>query len=185
MRKMMSNRDAREVLQEEVNESVLRLKKAKFGHRLVDIVPDHKNSFYLPDKKAYIPKTKSKQSGIRQFDTSRSQLRPRQATEGNSPNHPARRPYALDQIDETVDVSASFITEPPNLMHATFQQRSNQQRNEVRNQTAYNTFGASPLTTRMKPKGTEQHPSSMRNSNMQTTTCETMPSHMRHMNQFQ
>jgi len=41
MRKLMSNKDARDVLHEEVNESVLRLKKAKFGHRLNDIVPDH------------------------------------------------------------------------------------------------------------------------------------------------
>lgn len=52
----MSNKDARDVLHEEVNESVLRLKKAKFGHRLNDIVPDHKNKFYLPEKKDYMPK---------------------------------------------------------------------------------------------------------------------------------
>ena len=56
MRKLMSNKDARDVLHEEVNESVLRLKKAKFGHRLNDIVPDHKNKFYLPEKKDYMPK---------------------------------------------------------------------------------------------------------------------------------
>jgi len=58
MRKLMNNKDAREVLQEEINESVLRLKQAKFGHRLVDIVPDHQNSFYLPDKKHYLPQDK-------------------------------------------------------------------------------------------------------------------------------
>lgn len=34
MRKLMQNKDAREVLQEEINESVLRLKQAKFGHSL-------------------------------------------------------------------------------------------------------------------------------------------------------
>ena len=56
MRKLMSNKDARVVLHEEVNESVLRLKKAKFGHRLNDIVPDHQNKFYLPEKKDYMPK---------------------------------------------------------------------------------------------------------------------------------
>jgi len=43
MRKLTNNRDGRELLQEEVNESILRLKKAKFGHRLIDIVPEHKN----------------------------------------------------------------------------------------------------------------------------------------------
>ena len=56
MRKLMGNKDARDVLHEEVNESVLRLKKAKFGHRLADIVPDHQNKFYLPEKKDYMPK---------------------------------------------------------------------------------------------------------------------------------
>ena len=54
--KLMNNRDAREMLQEEVNESMLRLKKAKFGHKLVDIVPEHNNQFYLPDKASYFPK---------------------------------------------------------------------------------------------------------------------------------
>jgi len=51
----MNNKDAREVLQEEIEESNLRLKKAKFGHKLVDIIPDHKNDFYLPEKTQYIP----------------------------------------------------------------------------------------------------------------------------------
>ena len=51
MRKLMSNKDARDVLHEEVNESVLRLKKAKFGHKLNDIVPDHQNKFQRKRKK--------------------------------------------------------------------------------------------------------------------------------------
>ena len=59
----MNNKDARELLQEEINESVLRLKQAKFGHRLVDIVPDHKNSFYLPDKTNYMPGEKKRGGG--------------------------------------------------------------------------------------------------------------------------
>ena len=58
MQKLMKNKDARGVLQEEVQESVLRLQKAKFGHRLNDIVPDHKKKFYMPDKSQYIPKPK-------------------------------------------------------------------------------------------------------------------------------
>jgi hypothetical protein len=60
MRKLMNNKDARELLQEEINESVLRLKQAKFGHRLVDIVPDHQNSFYLPEKSVYLPGEKKR-----------------------------------------------------------------------------------------------------------------------------
>lgn len=43
MQKLINYKDARVMLQEEVNESVLRLKKAKFGHGINDIVPDHKN----------------------------------------------------------------------------------------------------------------------------------------------
>ena len=54
----MSKKDARDMLHEEVNESVLRLNKAKFGHKLVDIVPEHKNKFYLPDKSEYMPRQK-------------------------------------------------------------------------------------------------------------------------------
>ena len=61
MKKLMNNKDAREVLQEEINESSLRLKQAKFGHKLVDIIPDHGNSFYLPDKSRYLPKEKETQ----------------------------------------------------------------------------------------------------------------------------
>jgi len=56
MKKLMQNKDAREVLQEEIEESCLRLKQAKFGHKLVDIVPNHENRFYLPDKTKYLPK---------------------------------------------------------------------------------------------------------------------------------
>lgn len=58
MKKLMNNKDARELLQEEIEESSLRLKKAKFGHKLVDIVPDHQNNFYLPDKRLYVPEKK-------------------------------------------------------------------------------------------------------------------------------
>ena len=39
---------------------MLRLKQAKFGHRLVDIVPDHQNSFYLPEKSVYLPGEKKR-----------------------------------------------------------------------------------------------------------------------------
>lgn len=69
MRKLMMNKDAREVLQEEINESSLRLKQAKFGHKLTDIVPDHTNNYYLPDKNSYFPKDKK---GISSSTSSKS-----------------------------------------------------------------------------------------------------------------
>ena len=56
----MKNKDARGVLQEEVQESVLRLQKAKFGHKLNDIAPDHKKDFYMPNKQLYLPKKENK-----------------------------------------------------------------------------------------------------------------------------
>lgn len=52
----MANKDARVMLHEEVQESALRLKKAKFGHKLSEIVPDHQRQFYMPDKAKYFPK---------------------------------------------------------------------------------------------------------------------------------
>ena len=56
MKKLTMIKDAREMLQDEINESVLRLKQAKFGHSLYDIVPDHQNKFYLPNRDKYMPK---------------------------------------------------------------------------------------------------------------------------------
>lgn len=56
LRQLMANKDARVMLHEEVQESALRLKKAKFGHKLSEIVPDHQRQFYLPDKSRYLPK---------------------------------------------------------------------------------------------------------------------------------
>jgi hypothetical protein len=51
----MNKKDARDMLHEEVNESVLRLNKAKFGHKLSDIAPEHNKKFYLPEKTDYMP----------------------------------------------------------------------------------------------------------------------------------
>jgi hypothetical protein len=56
MKKLMSLKDARGVLKEEIMDSQLRLKAAKYGHKLEDIVPDHDHSFYLPDKTLYFDK---------------------------------------------------------------------------------------------------------------------------------
>jgi hypothetical protein len=44
------------MLKDEISESLLRLKAAKFGHSIEEIAPQYNNSFYLPDKSAYEPK---------------------------------------------------------------------------------------------------------------------------------
>lgn len=38
------------MLREEIKESLLRLKAAKFGHSIEEIAPAYPNSFYLPNK---------------------------------------------------------------------------------------------------------------------------------------
>ena len=55
---------------------MLRLKQAKFGHSLLDIVPDHQNNFYLPDKGNYLPKERKNISGsaASHYNSSKSNL---------------------------------------------------------------------------------------------------------------
>jgi hypothetical protein len=43
------------MLKEEIGESLLRVKAAKFGHALDEIAPPFTNAFYLPDKKQFEP----------------------------------------------------------------------------------------------------------------------------------
>lgn len=51
-------KDANAVLKDEIAESQLRLKAAKYGNRLDDIVPPYNQSFYLPNKTNYFEKNK-------------------------------------------------------------------------------------------------------------------------------
>ena len=53
MKRIMNKRDANQALKEEINNSGLRLKAAKYGHKLEEIVPSYNNTFYLPDKTRY------------------------------------------------------------------------------------------------------------------------------------
>jgi hypothetical protein len=46
----MSKKDASIMLKDEIGESSLRLKAAKYGHSIAEIVPEYDNTFYLPDK---------------------------------------------------------------------------------------------------------------------------------------
>lgn len=46
--RIINQKDAVCMLKEEIGESLLRLKAAKFGHAIEDIVPQHSNAFYLP-----------------------------------------------------------------------------------------------------------------------------------------
>lgn len=54
---MMQKQDASVMLKEEVNESLLRLKAAKFGKKISSIAPQYTNSFYLPEKTNFEVKT--------------------------------------------------------------------------------------------------------------------------------
>ena len=55
MRKIMNKKDAACMLKDEITESLLRLKAAKFGHSIEEIAPQYTNSYYLPDKSNYAP----------------------------------------------------------------------------------------------------------------------------------
>jgi hypothetical protein len=52
----MNQKDAKFVLKDEIVESLLRLKAAKFGWPLDEIAPLYSNAFYLPEKSKYEPK---------------------------------------------------------------------------------------------------------------------------------
>ena len=41
------------MLKEEIGESTLRLKAAKFGRPIEDLAPSYPNSYYLPNKTEY------------------------------------------------------------------------------------------------------------------------------------
>ncbi len=53
----MNTKDASVMLKDEIQESSLRLKAAKYGHRLDEIAPAYDHSFYLPDKTLYFDKS--------------------------------------------------------------------------------------------------------------------------------
>eukprot|EP00347_Sterkiella_histriomuscorum_P011953 403370464 len=57
LKKLMNSKDASVMLKEEIVESQLRLKAAKYGHKLDEIVPQYNHSFYLPDKQLYFEKS--------------------------------------------------------------------------------------------------------------------------------
>jgi len=46
-------KDANGILKSEIAGSTKRVKAAKYGHRLEDIVPAYSDEFYLPDKTCY------------------------------------------------------------------------------------------------------------------------------------
>ena len=56
LRRLMNTKDANVILKDEIAESQLRLKAAKHGHKLNEIVPAYHQSFYLPDKTLYFDK---------------------------------------------------------------------------------------------------------------------------------
>jgi hypothetical protein len=54
MRKLSTRKDAAVMLKEEIGESLLRLKAAKFGRAIEDLTPNYPNSFYMPTKENYL-----------------------------------------------------------------------------------------------------------------------------------
>ena len=65
----MNKKDAGFMLKDQINESMLRVNAAKFGHSIEEIAPQYTNSYYLPDKSQYVPEKQvckgAKKNGVR------------------------------------------------------------------------------------------------------------------------
>jgi len=48
VKRIIAQKDASVMLRDEIGESGLRLKAAKFGHTINEIAPQYNNTFYLP-----------------------------------------------------------------------------------------------------------------------------------------
>lgn len=53
MKEISVRQDAAFILKEEIGESTLRMKQAKFGRGIEDLAPHYPNSFFLPDRLKY------------------------------------------------------------------------------------------------------------------------------------
>ncbi len=53
MKNISARQDAAHILKEEIGESTLRMKAAKFGRAIEDLAPRYPNSFFLPDRLKY------------------------------------------------------------------------------------------------------------------------------------
>lgn len=71
MLKLMNKKDAGFMLKDQINESMLRVNAAKFGHSIEEIAPQYTNSYYLPDKSQYVPEKQvckgAKRNGVRHY----------------------------------------------------------------------------------------------------------------------
>jgi hypothetical protein len=61
LKKYMRARDATSMLKSEISKSLKRVKAAKYGHHLEDIVPPYSDEFYLPDKSLYFLESEQQQ----------------------------------------------------------------------------------------------------------------------------
>ena len=52
-KKLSLKKDASVMLKDEICESLLRLKAAKFGRKIEEMAPEYPNSYYLPNKDLY------------------------------------------------------------------------------------------------------------------------------------
>jgi hypothetical protein len=60
LKRELKSKDATSLLKNEIKGSSLRVKAAKYGHRLEDIAPPYSDAFYLPDKSQYFINSKVK-----------------------------------------------------------------------------------------------------------------------------
>ena len=126
----MALKDANELLKEEISESGLRLKQAKYGHRIDEIAPAYENTFYLPNKARFIspPKTNASTTRHQQSVFERSHLAPLQSSVMKSQNHPmtslsASRNHLAKRDPLLENQDSIFLTQkdqqlPPQTQHS-------------------------------------------------------------------
>lgn len=106
LKKLSQKKDASVMLKEEIGESTLRLKAAKFGHPICEIVPQYENTFYLPQKDKFrVPKSmnvKNRLSSGHKFkDTLNSSV-----NEGALSNRERRSIFTPDTSQQFLTVSS-------------------------------------------------------------------------------
>lgn len=123
LKRELKAKDASLVLKNEIKGSQLRVKAAKYGHKIEDIAPPYSDAFYLPDKSNYFNSYKTN-----------NQQQQQQASRNESLKQKNNLNTSLTIVDDTNhsiinqsnnDISSAFITEANNFMHLQTGQDSN------------------------------------------------------------
>ena len=117
LKRELKAKDATSILKNEIKGSQLRVKAAKYGHRLEDIAPPYSDAFYLPDKSQYFinSKVKNNKNNQSRNETISNVNNTTQMSVTNNQNDTDEPSTIL--INNKNDTSTAFITEANNFLH--------------------------------------------------------------------